>query len=257
MFKISIIVATYNRPDALYLVLKALAAQQVNNFNYEVIIADDGSDAKTQDLIQQLQPQLTYPLQHIWQKDEGFRLAKIRNLAIAASTGDYLIFLDGDCVPQVDFIAKHYQLAEKGWFVAGNRILLSSIFTQKVIENQQAIWSWNIYKWLAIYLQRKINRLSPLLRLPNNFLRKLHKLKWQGANGCNIAVWRKNILAINGFDEQFQGWGHEDADLVVRLFKQGVYRKEGRFAVPVFHLWHPQQDRSQEAENFARLGQQL
>ena len=78
MFKISIIVATYNRPDALYLVLKALAAQQVNNFNYEVIIADDGSDAKTQDLIQQLQPQLTYPLQHIWQKDEGFRLAKIR-----------------------------------------------------------------------------------------------------------------------------------------------------------------------------------
>ncbi|RKZ79741.1 MAG: glycosyl transferase family 2 [Candidatus Parabeggiatoa sp. nov. 1] len=303
MLKISVIVTTYNRPDALTLVLQALAAQKnltpppltkenrhekpnllkklgffqtdkgrkVSHF--EVIIADDGSTATTVELIKQLQLHLPYPLQHIWQEDKGFRAAQARNRAVAAANGHYLIFLDGDCIPQTDFIIKHSQLAERGYFVAGNRILLSEKFTAQVMQNvlesgennklvpnnssSDTIWTWHTTQWLLPYLRRDINRLLPLLRLPDSLFRKRHQQKWQGAKTCNLAVWREDILKINGFDERFQGWGHEDAELVVRLLHSGVRRKEGRFAVPVLHLWHPEQDRSQEQENRQRLEQIL
>jgi len=279
MIKISVIVTTYNRPEALALVLLALAAQEngENRFNkhFEVIIADDGSTSDTAKLINQLQSQLPYPLQHIWQPDNGFRAAMARNRAIAAANGNYLIFLDGDSIPQTDFIVKHSKLAEKGWFVAGNRILLSKRFTNELTEkfadafqsgqnitlpSQQKlteIWTWGTIQWLLRYLRRDINRLLPLLRLPDNPLRKRARRQWQGAKTCNLAAWRENLLKINGFDERFQGWGHEDADLVVRLLHSGIGRKEGRFAVPVLHLWHPEADRRQEPQNRQRLEQML
>ncbi|EDN66718.1 two-domain glycosyltransferase [Beggiatoa sp. PS] len=280
MLKISVIITTYNRPDALALVLQALAAQtsprskkQISSF--EVVIADDGSTSTTTELINQLQPHLPYHLQHIWQEDQGFRAAQARNRAVVIAQGNYLIFLDGDCIPQTDFIAKHIQLAEKGWFVAGNRILLSQKFTAEILQKSSdlnclksnryfglqtsysfpnsPLWTWHTTQWLLPYLRRDINRFLPLIKLPLNQIRKRHHQKWQGAKTCNLAVWRKDILTINGFDERFQGWGHEDADLVVRLLRSGVYRKEGRFAVPVLHLWHLEEDRSQEPDNRQRL----
>ncbi|MCK5524738.1 MAG: glycosyltransferase family 2 protein [Thiomargarita sp.] len=268
MKKISLIVTTYNKPDALALVLQALAAQKGVKFSFEVIIADDGSTPETAALIKQLQPDLPYSLQLMWQEDKGFRAAMARNRAIAMASGDYLIFLDGDCIPQTDFIARHLQLAENGWFVAGNRILLSEKFTALLLKNslallkkegikKEGIWTRHITEWLLPYLRRDINRLLPLLRLPDSSLRKFQKQKWQGAKTCNLAVWRKDILKINGFDEQFQGWGHEDAELVVRLLHSGTRRKEGRFSVPVLHLWHQEQDRHQEKKNRQRLEQRL
>jgi glycosyltransferase involved in cell wall biosynthesis len=272
MLKISVIVTTYNRPDALALVLQALAAQEnFSHFSFEVIIADDGSTPTTAELIKKFQPHLPYSLLHTWQEDKGFRAAMARNRAVAASTGHYLIFLDGDCIPQTDFIARHSQLAEKGWFVAGNRILLSEKFTKQVIkfsqnqailpfskhQQQGEIWTWHIMQWLLPYLRRDINRLFPLLRLPIHFFRKHAQQKWQGAKTCNLAIWRKDILTVNGFDERFQGWGHEDAELVVRLLRSKIRRKEGRFAVPVLHLWHYEQARNQEKENRQRLEQML
>jgi len=219
---------------------------------FEVIIADDGSSDSTADLIKTLQPQLTYSLLYIWQEDKGFRAAKARNKAVAASTGDYLIFIDGDCIPQTDFIKKHNQLAEKNCFIAGNRILLSKKFTEQLKE---PVWNWKISQWIFPYLRRDINRLLPLIRLPISLLGKHYKKKWQGAKTCNLAVWRDDFNTINGFDENFLGWGHEDADLVVRLLCNKVLRKEGRFAVPVLHLWHAEADRSNEKENRQRLDQ--
>jgi len=250
MPNISVIVTTYNRPDALALVLKALAAQTKPPF--EVIIADDGSTNSTAELIKELCPQLPYSLQHIWQEDKGFRAAMARNRAVIAATGDYLIFLDGDSIPRTDFIAKHAQLAEKGCFVAGNRILLSKKFTAQL---KSPIWTWTTRQWLIPYLRRDINRFLPLIRLPER--KKNKKQKWQGAKTCNLAIWRDDFIKINGFDESFQGWGHEDAELVVRLLRNGVQRKEGRFAVPVLHLWHPEEDRSNEKDNRQRLEQIL
>jgi glycosyltransferase involved in cell wall biosynthesis len=269
MLKISVIVTTYNRPEALTLVLQALAAQEYPCFPqpkqsqlftkhhqqspFEVIIADDGSSCATTRLIRDIQPYLPYPLRHVWQENQGFRAAKIRNRAIAAAQGNYLIFLDGDCIPLTDFISKHSQLAESDCFVTGNRILLSKNLTEQVIHQQLPVWYWHSLQWLLPYFRHDINRLSPLIRLPDSFLRKYCAQTWQGAKTCNLAVWREAILKVNGFNEEFQGWGYEDADLVVRLLSQGVRRKEGRFAVPVFHLWHPPTDRSQEQHNRQRL----
>ncbi len=252
MPNISVIVTTYNRPDALALVLKALAAQTTKQ-HFEVIIADDGSTNSTAELIKEFRS--PYSLQHIWQEDKGFRAAMARNRAVIAATGHYLIFLDGDSIPRTDFIAKHAQLAEKGCFVAGNRILLSKKFTAQL---KSPIWTWHTRQWLLPYLRRDINRFLPLIRLPKRLLRhKQKKQKWQGAKTCNLAIWRDDFIKINGFDESFQGWGHEDAELVVRLLRSGVQRKEGRFAVPVLHLWHPEEDRSNEKDNRQRLEQIL
>lgn len=282
MKKISLIVTTYNRPQALGLVLFGLAAQRGVDFNdFEVIIADDGSTTATHKLLQQLQPYLPYSLKVVWQEDQGFRAAQARNLAVQASQGIYLIFLDGDCIPQTDFVANHVQLAENGWLVAGNRILLSQRFTAALIEQfslisfpndgvdcfelleqrhlkKIAIWHWQLWRWLLPYSRHDINRFLPLLRLPDRiFPRKRSPQKWQGAKSCNLAIWRRDFLLVNGFNEKFQGWGHEDAELVVRLFHHGVRRKEGRFAVPVFHLWHQEQDRTREAINYQYLQNEL
>jgi glycosyltransferase involved in cell wall biosynthesis len=283
MKKISLIITTYNRPQALGLVLLGLAAQKCFDFNdFEVIVADDGSTDSTQELLQRLQPYLPYSLKMIWQPDQGFRAARARNLAVQASQGTYLIFLDGDCIPQTDFVANHYQLAENGWLVAGNRILLSQRFTTALIKQfsllnfpsdnidssellkqrhlikKIAIWHWQPWQWLLPYLHHDINRFLPLLRLPDRiFPRKRWRQKWQSAKSCNLAIWRQDFLQVNGFNEKFQGWGHEDAELVVRLFHHGVQRKEGRFAVPVFHLWHQEQDRTREAINYQHLQHEL
>ena len=248
---ISVIVTSYNRPDALHLVLSALGQQ--TQLPSEVIVADDGSTEETRQLITQLQTQLSYPLRHIWQVDQGFQAAKIRNKAALQTSNPYLIFLDSDCVPFPDFIAQHRQLAEPDYFVSGHRILLNKTLTQKVLEEFQPIYKNSSLEWLLHYLHRETNRLFPLLRIDLNKLRKLHPKRWQGAKSCNLALWKKDFLTINGVDESFIGWGYEDSDLVIRLIRSGTYRKSGKLAVPVIHLWHPQNDRAQEPVNLKLL----
>lgn len=250
---ISVIVTTYNRPDALHLALLGLNHQtQLPN---QVIIADDGSNDTTRLLINQLQDQLNYPLKHIWQKDEGFQAARIRNKAVLQADYNYLIFLDGDCIPFPDFIEKHRSLAESNWFVSGHRVLLEKTFTAKVLKKCLPIYKDPSLSWLRHYFQRHSNRLFPLLRIRLNKLRKLQAKHWQGAKSCNLGLWKKDFFALNGFDESFKGWGYEDSDLVIRLIRTGIYRKSGKFAIPVIHLWHQQNDRQQEQTNLNLLKQ--
>ncbi len=249
--KISVIVTTYNNPKALQLILHSLLQQTEQAF--ELIIADDGSTTETRQLIEKFAQSSPIPIQHIWQDDQGFRAAAIRNKAIIAASGDYIIFLDGDVVPRQNFIAQHRLLAEKGWLVAGNRILLSATYTQQVLNQQLPIATYSWLQWSWLRLTGKMNRLLPLLTLPLTAWRKKKPTKWQGVKTCNLAVWREDLIAVNGLDEAFIGWGFEDSDLVVRLFHQGIQRKEGRFAVPVLHLWHRENDRSCEAENWQRF----
>jgi glycosyltransferase involved in cell wall biosynthesis len=250
---ISVIITTYNRPDALRLVLLGLSQQ--TQLPDEVIIADDGSSDETRLLIDQLQDQLNYPLKHVWQKDEGFRAARIRNKAVLQADNNYLIFLDGDCVPFPDFVAKHRFLAEPNWFVSGHRILLEKKFTDKILKESLSIYKDTSLQWLWHYVQRQSNRLFPLLRLKLNKLRKLSAKHWRGAKSCNLGLWKKDFLTINGFDESFIGWGYEDSDLVIRLIRSGIYRKSGKFAVPVIHLWHQQNNREKEQINLNLLKQ--
>ncbi|MCL5261607.1 MAG: glycosyltransferase family 2 protein [Gammaproteobacteria bacterium] len=248
---ISVIITTRNRPQVLELVLLALNEQTENNF--EAIIADDGSDSETKELIKTLQLQLHFPLEHVWQPYSGFRVATIRNKAVAMAKGEYLIFLDGDCVVLTTFIQRHRRLAESGALVVGNRVLLSEKFTAYAIKQHLLLQRWSFLKWIKARWQRKCNRLLPLIYLPISLLRKLRKNIWQGAKTCNLAVWKSDFLKVNGFDESYTGWGYEDSDLVVRLFHSGVWRKDANFATPVIHFWHMQNDHNGERDNFKRL----
>lgn len=240
---ISAIVTTYNREDALGTVLGALASQTDRNF--EVVVADDGSDAATAELIARRQPQFANGLTHVWQPHRGFRAGEMRDRGILASRGDYCIFLDGDCVPRIDFIAQHRRLAEPGRFVTGNRVLLSEKLTRRILREQLQPGDWPLSTWLKLRLRGDANRLAPLVPLPLGPLRNSKATAWRGARSCNLAVWRLDLETVDGFDTAFTGWGREDSDLALRLLHAGAWRKQGTFATGVLHLWHPPADMSQ------------
>lgn len=257
--KVSVIVTTYNWPQALQLVLESLLSQSVKP--YEIVIADDGSTLETQILIKQFQDKnIEVPLIHMYQKDKGFRAAKARNRAVALSSGDYLVFIDGDCIVPYDFIENHTKLAQKNWFVSANRLLLSESFTKDCLSQTQwqdirrtSLSHLDFLGFCKLYWHKKVNKVTPLIKLPLGPLRKCFPQKWEGVKTCNLGVFRTDFVKVNGFNEAFEGWGYEDTDLVIRLFRIGVYRKEGRFKVPVFHLWHKENDKSAEKDNLARL----
>lgn len=248
---ISVIVTTYNREDALDAALRALAHQSDRNF--EIVIADDGSRPDTTRLVETWRTRLPLPLKHVRHEHKGFRGGEIRNRGIRESSGEVCIFLDGDCLVRCDFIAAHRRLQEPGWFVTGNRILLSPELTAAVLGRGIEAERWSSAALLQQRLHGGINRLLPTLRLPLGPLRKLNSARWQGAQTCNLAVARRDLDRVDGFDGAYTGWGLEDSDLVVRLLRAGVRRKDGRFATGVLHLWHPPNDRSQLPGNQARL----
>lgn len=252
---ISVIVTTYNWPAALAQILSALAAQSYPAM--EVIIADDGSREETKSLIASWQSRFPFPLKHCWQPDDGFRAAQIRNKAVAMASHEYMVFLDGDCIPQPHFVKRHAHLAEKGWFVAGNRLLLNAAFTQKSLQGSLQLHQRRLSAWLLTRLRGGCNRWGTLVPLPLGMLRKWTRSRWQGVKTCNLGLWRDDFLRINGFDEDFVGWGFEDSDLVIRLLRMGIYRKQGKSAVTVLHLWHVEQPRSQLDANQALLDQTL
>ncbi len=248
---ISVIVTTYNREDALGVVLRSLSRQTDEGF--EVIVADDGSRPATAGLVQTWSSNMRVPLRHVWQEDHGFRLAEVRNRAIRASTGTYCVFLDGDCIARPDFVAAHRRLSEPGYFVTGNRVLLSPTLSQRILAGGFEPENWGFEHLLAHYWRADLNRVVPLLGVPFGPLRKLGGRRWQGARGCNVASFRDDLERVDGFDAAFAGWGLEDSDLFVRLIRSGVRRKDGRFATGVLHLWHPETERSRLAGNQGKL----
>jgi glycosyltransferase involved in cell wall biosynthesis len=245
---ISVIITTYNWPEALNAVLCSL--EQQTTLPFEILIADDGSGPATRQIINDFQSRLTIPLHHIWHPDEGFRAAAIRNKATLAAKGNYIIFLDGDCIPRPNFIKAHMQLAEPGYFVAGNRVLLSQKFTSSVLTNQLPIHRWSFMRWSLMRFKQHCNRILPFISLPLGLLRKLNPSQWIGAKGCNLAIWKQDLIEVNGWEEGFSGWGYEDSDLIIRLIRLGIKRKNGKQSVPVIHLWHPDNSRNRERHNW-------
>ena len=254
--KISVILTTYNWPEALQVVLASMAQQTV--LPHEVIIADDGSGEATAACVQHAAAQLPFAVKHVWHEDHGFRAAMIRNRALALARGEYIVFLDGDCVLPPWVLARHARLAEPGFWVTGNRVLLSRTYSEQVLRGEVDLNDWRLSFWWQQVRAGNCNSLSPLCRLPDFLFRKCRPQRWRGAKTCNLAVFKSDLLAINGFNEQFVGWGLEDSELVIRLIRYGVHRKEGRFATGVVHLWHPERSRSHLNDNqkYLELAQQ-
>jgi glycosyltransferase involved in cell wall biosynthesis len=248
---ISVIVTTYSREDALEAVLRSLSRQSDDDF--EVVVADDGSGEATAKLVNVWKAKIGRRLEHVWHADRGFRAAEIRNRAILVARGSYCVFLDGDCVTRPDFVASHRRLAQPGWFVTGNRVLLSPALTADVLREKLTPESWGLARWLAERRRGGVNRMSALLHVPLGPLRRLRRRVWQGARSCNLAIWRVDLDRVDGFDAAYIGWGKEDSDIIVRLLHAGVRRKDGTFATGVLHLWHREADRSQLSENERKL----
>lgn len=245
---ISLIVSTYNRPSALKLVLQSLECQTDQNF--EIIVADDGSTQETRSLVDSFRIKLATEIKHVWHEDRGFRLSEIRNLAISQSSGDYLIFLDGDCIAQPDFVAQHRRLAGAGKMVTGGRVLLGERFTEEIIS----VSSWNYSQFrrrlLRLRLTGQCNKVLPMyLKFCDSSLRNYRGFVWRRIKGCNLACWRDDAVRVGGFDEKITGWGHEDADFVFRLYDSGIERKSGSWATEVLHLYHPVPDKRRADKN--------
>jgi glycosyltransferase involved in cell wall biosynthesis len=231
------------------LVLEGLTAQTV--VPYEVIIGDDGSDERTLTVIRTFQAQASCPIHHLWQENKGFRGAMLLNQCIQKSQGDYLLFLDGDCIPPPWWVAWHQRLAEPGYFVAGNRTLFSEAYTEKLLTGSTQL-AYGLAYGIRQWRDGAWNKPWGGVVVPG-YPRKTQPKRWKGAKTCNLGVFRNDLIAVNGFNETFVGWGGEDTELVLRLMHYGIHHKNGRFATGVFHLWHPTQSRSNVASNFARI----
>ncbi|WP_114638939.1 glycosyltransferase family 2 protein [Polynucleobacter necessarius] len=253
---ISVLLATYNWPQALKLCLESLATQTDRDF--EIIIADDGSTDSTKEIIDHFRASHSIAITHLWQDDQGFRKTKILNQAIVAAKGDYLVFLDGDCITQPDFITRHRSLSQPGFLVTGSRVLLNEKLTQELLS-----WdSWSFSRFAAnllVYrLSGSINKYWPLkIQLGDGKWRNYQKFVWRRIKGCNMACWKSDATAIHGFDETMTGWGHEDADFVFRLQRNHIQRKSGAWATEVLHLFHKIHDHSNAAENAKRVREKI
>ena len=228
-----------------------------NDRDFEVIVADDGSNDAHQAAIASAAVSLGLKVTHVWHPDVGFTAACIRNRGVSVANGDYVVLLDGDCVPEIDFIAQHRKLMERGCFVNGSRVLLSQEMTKTSIADQEPLSGRSLAFWLGKRLSGDASKLAGLVRFPDFSIRKQKSFVWKGIRSCNMGVWRETYEAVDGFDESFVGWGHEDADFVLRMHNAGLTRKNGYWATEVFHLWHPESSRGQESANAQKVRERM
>lgn len=253
--RISVIVTTYNRPRALARVLHALQEQTL--VPAEVVIADDGSRDDTAELITRLQPDFPSPLIHAWQPDEGFRAGAARNLAASKSSGDWVHFLDGDCVPQVSFVERIARLAQPGWMLAGDRMMLSETLTNQIEQDDEPVHRWTRAQWLKVRQSAGVNRLLPLRYWPFRLGRGFRRDDWRTFRTANAGISRQDFVAVNGFECDLKGWGFEDSEFAVRALRAGVQIRSARLALGVFHLWHKPESRDSVQQNQALLDQAM
>lgn len=242
---IAVIVSTYNSPEYLRRVLVGYCDQ--SRYPDEVIVADDGSTDETARVVADFAKEAPFAVRHVWHEDQGFRLAEIRNRAIDAATADYLLFTDGDCIPHPRFVEDHGRMMRNGSFVTGKRMLVGQALSKYFRWQGEA-------QALSCCIKGELSGCHHLIRLPWLVLSRQGN---KGLRGCNMAAFRSDLLAVNGFNERITGWGREDSELVARLFTYGLIRREAPFAAVVLHLWHPENSRTSLADNDRLLEEAL
>tara|TARA_B110000967_G_C18894245_1_gene569471 strand:- start:1702 stop:2529 length:828 start_codon:yes stop_codon:yes gene_type:complete len=233
----SIIISTYNSTEWLEKVLHGYNNQTYRLF--EIVIADDGSDEATSDLIKKLQKEVFYTIVHVWHEDNGFQKSQILNKAITHCNSPYIIMSDGDCIPRTDFVEVHVKHRKEGWFLSGGYFMLPmNISKLTTIEDIYKGLCFNL-KWLkakglkASFKNNKLTASGIKSRILNIITPT--NASW---NGHNASGWKKDIIAINGFDERMQ-YGGQDRELGERLFNYGLKSKQIRYSSICVHLDHP------------------
>ena len=245
--EISLIITTYNWPQALALVLDSALLQKC--LPCEVLVADDGSTEETRQLVEEVASRSSVVVKHVWQEDKGFRAARSRNLAIAQASGDYIVLVDGDMLLAPTFLGDHAFLARSGQFIQGSRVLLSAQLSQQALTDHLPKGLF----WQAGVGNRK--NLVHSLFLARLFSRQ--KTGYGGIRTCNFSFWRDDAMKVNGFNEDFIGWGREDSEFAVRLLNSGLRRLNARFSAVALHIHHPFQDRQMLPANDALLAEAI
>lgn len=236
-FKVSLLISTYNWPIALEKCLMSVMMQ--TKAPDEIIIADDGSTSETKELINRFKEISKIPIVHVWHPDQGFQLAAIRNKAIAIASFEYIIQIDGDIIIEKHFIEDHLQLAKPNTFICGSRVWLSQKQSLKILNSHQH------YKIKNITLPLKTILNSTRVLFLSHFLADKYKKNQPTAlRGCNMAFWKSDLFAVNGYDQDIQGWGSEDAELAIRLLNFGVKKNFLKFAGIAYHLFHTENNKS-------------
>ena len=223
-----LIVTTYNWPEALHLTLASVARQKLPPD--EIVVADDGSGPATRAVVDGWRA-AGLPLEHVWQEDQGFRLARSRNRAIAATGAEYILLVDGDMILHPHFVADHARCARPDCFIQGARPQLSAATTTRLLRGDGTA---------------NVGPLTPGLRrrtyaLRSQLLSRVFsstKDTLGGVQGCNQSFWRSHAIRVNGYDERFTAWGPEDREFVARLLHLGVRRRYVRHMAIAFHLHH-------------------
>ncbi len=238
----SLIITTYNRPDALNLVLQSVLHQ--STLPDEIIIADDGSGNETGKTIDLFRTKSSIPMIHAWQDDQGFRAARARNLAVSKSSGEYLLFIDGDMILHRHFVSSHLSSAKEGYFLHGKRAMLSESFTRRVLlQGQIAISPFSP----GISLRRYAFHSDLLARVYSH-----SSSQWYKTQSANLSIRKRDFMAVNGFNEDFEGWGREDSELALRLLRNDLQKYELRFCAIAFHLAHGKDNKVKYAASTER-----
>lgn len=245
ILKASVIISTYNQPEWLQKVLWGYEVQTVKDF--EIIIADDGSDNKTKKVVHAFKSSSILSIKHVWQSDNGFQKTKILNKAILKASTEYLIFTDGDCIPRADFVETHLKLSQTNWFLSGGYFKLpetiSKAITKANIINQDCFeLHWLLENGLKkTFKTNKLTAKAKKAWLLNTFTPTKATF-----DGMNVSGWKRDILEVNGFDERMQ-YGGEDREIGERLMNKGVKFKQVRYSAICLHLHHERPYKNEKA----------
>lgn len=241
--KPSLIISTYNWPEALALVFQSVKNQTL--LPGEVIVADDGSGPETTNVIDDFRKQVSFPVIHIWHEDKGFRKTQVLNRAIETASYDYIVQTDGDIILNKYFLQDHIRFAEPGYFIKGSRGMITQETSISLLEHKRTI---NL-RFYSKGVRSKINATRCPFVTPLFFG---NANRSNDLRGCNFGAWKKDLIAVNGYNNDFEGWGHEDIELAARLINYGIKRRQLKHAAVCFHLFHKINDRSSEEINLGK-----
>ena len=243
---VSIVVSTFEWPEALDVVLRSISEEERQPL--DVTVADDGSGPRTAEVVERRRASFRAPLRHAWQPDEGWRKSRILDLASREAGGDFLLFLDGDCVPRRGFLDATRRAALPGWFLASKRLHLSVELSRRVLAGEVGPWRWSTARWLVgaprevVSTPRETGRVGVLVPV------RVRRRPWRpglpdfappyDGYGFYFGVHREDFERVNGFDMRFTGWGGEDEDIAARLRRAGVRCGWPGTRATMLHLWH-------------------
>lgn len=239
---VSLIITTYNNP--LFLRLSVLSANSQTVLPDEIIIADDGSTEDTFKEIVRLKKEIKVPIVHVWQEDNGFQAGKIRNIAIVAAKYDYIVQIDGDIIMEKHFIEDHLYFASKGKLLQGSRVFIKKEKTREIIDSES--FDLSLFS-RGISRRENAFRCLSLSKYLSTRYRNRYPIYY--ARGANMSYFKSDFMLVNGYDEDFIGWGHEDSDLTLRMLNCGIQKLYIKFSCVAYHLYHKEAARNLEQIN--------